>query len=307
MPDNINLTSLGKASYPELKTPAHFHQDHARAAAELITDGSIEFSGGETEQIGPVADLLPFGTPVFVPVLPLHTMASRLAVIEALHERGFDPVPHIAARRIPARTELAEFLAGATGAGVHRVLLIGGDSRKQAGPFEDSAAVLRDGVLAEAGITEVGLAGYPEGHPRIGAATMHKVLMDKLTLAEEQGLGAQVVTQFSFVPSRIIEFCSWLAARAPGVPIYVGMAGPASLRALVHYARYCGVSASLSAVKEVGVKVAQLVDHRRADEQLGRLASYNAGHGDSNIVGVHLFSFGGFAETARWMHDHLNA
>ena len=91
--DNINLASLGKASFPQLKTPEGWHEDPARASAELIADGSIEFSGGDTADISPVTDLLPFGTPVFVPVLPLHGMKSRMGVIRELRERGFDPVP----------------------------------------------------------------------------------------------------------------------------------------------------------------------------------------------------------------------
>ncbi len=308
MTDNINLNSLGKASFPDLKTPHRFREDLARAAAELIADGSIEFSSGRLEDIDEVMELLPFGTPVFVPIIPLHSIESRLRVIHALRERGLDPVPHVAARRVAARSELMEFLAAATGeSGVHRVLLIGGDNAEPAGPYQDSLALLRDGVLAEAGITEVGLAGYPEGHPKIPSARLREALAEKLELASAQGLGAHVVTQFTFVPNRIVEFCSRLSARAPEVPVYVGLAGPATLRQLVHFARYCGVAASLSAVKQVGVRVAQLVDHRRADEQLGRLASFTAGHGDCNIVGVHLFSFGGFRETARWMNNHLNA
>ena len=129
---------------------------------------------------------------------------------------------------------------------------------------------------------------------------------DIVKLASEQGLGAHVVTQFSFVPHRVLEFCADLDTRSPETPVYVGMAGPAKLRQLVHFARYCGVSASLSAVRKVGVKVAQLVDHRRADEQQASLAQFNASHGRSNIIGVHLFSFGGFQATAEWMNQHLN-
>ena len=44
----------------------------------------------------------------------------------------------------------------------------------------------------------------------------------------------------------------------------------------------------------------------RADEQLASLAQFNASHGRSNIIGIHVFSFGGFQATARWMNEHLN-
>jgi methylenetetrahydrofolate reductase (NADPH) len=307
MPENINLFGLGKASFPDLEAPTAFHDDHAEVAAELIRDGSIEFSSGKIDELDAVTDLLPFHTSVFVPVLPKQTMASRMPVIQALIDRGYLPVPHIAARRIPDRQTLVEFVTAAVDAGVHRVLLIGGDRDAPAGPFKDAESVLRDGLLADMGIREIGIAGYPEGHPNIPTPDLDAALERKLSLLDAQGIGAQVITQFSFLPNRIVEYCSRIASQLPDVPITVGLAGPAKLRELVHFARYCGVSASLSAVKKIGVNVAQLVDHRRADEQLGYLASFNAAHSNSNIVGVHVFSFGGFEKSARWMHGHLNA
>jgi len=307
MPDNINLFSAGKASYPDLRTPVRFHEDHARVAAELLVDGSIELGTPGEGDLDAVADLLPIGMPVFVPVLPRHSLPERIDAIAALRARGFAPVPHIAARRLPSQRALEEFLAAVTARGVTRILLIGGDAARAEGPFQDCIDVLQSGVLVECGIAEVGFAGYPEGHPSIAAQTMERTLSRKLDLAQEQGLGAHIVTQFSFMPARIIEFCSALARTHRGLPVYVGIPGPASLRQLVHFARYCGVSASLSAVRKVGVKVAQLADYGRPEEQLGRLASFVAAHGDSNVVGVHMFSFGGFRSTAAWMHDRLTA
>lgn len=305
--DHVNLASLGKASYPALKTPQHWHEDHARAAAELVADGSIEWSGGHPDQAEAVAGLLPYGMPVFVPALPRDGMTTRLRLIACLREAGFEPVPHLAARRIPSAAALRDFLAEGVGAGgVRRVVVIGGDDQRPDGPYGDARALLESGLLGAAGIREVALAGYPEGHPSISPGELQAALLAKLAVLEQQGLGAQVVTQFSFTPSRIIEYCSVLARLAPGVPVFAGIAGPASLRQLVHYARYCGVAASLSAVRSVGLKIAQLLDHARADEQLGRLATYNAAHGASNLIGVHVYSFGGVPETAAWMRARLN-
>jgi methylenetetrahydrofolate reductase (NADPH) len=308
MADNVNLTNIGKASYPELAIPTGLRENHVRVAAELVADGSLELGQATDSDLDQAADILPFGMPVFVPILPLHSMHESIASIAALKDRGFTPVPHIAARRVPSLKVLSEFLKIVTAeSGVSRVLLIGGDNPEVAGPFRDSLSLLQSGLLGQAGINEVGFAGYPEGHPLIATSDIREALSLKIALATEQGLGIHLVTQFSFMPERIIEYCSELAGRHPELPVYVGMAGPATLRKLVHFARYCGVSASLSAVRKVGVKVAQLVDHRRPDEQLGRLATYVATHGTSNVVGVHLFSFGGFGATTRWIHDKMVA
>ena len=106
------------------------------------------------------------------------------------------------------------------------MLLIGGDDAQARGPYADAAAVLRDGVLAECGVREVGLPGYPEGHPRIAAAVLEQALEEKLMLAAGQGLGTYMVTQFSFAPARVIEYCAGMARERPTLPVYVGLAGP---------------------------------------------------------------------------------
>jgi methylenetetrahydrofolate reductase (NADPH) len=308
MPETNPRPAPGAHTGAALKLPLRQHEDPAQTAAERVADGSIEFSLGKEQDIEQAADLLPYRTPVFVPVLPRHDMASRLPFIARLKQHGFDPVPHIAARRMPSREALNEFLTAASGdAGVHRVLLIGGDTKSPVGPYADSAAVLRDGVLSANGIREVALAGYPEGHAAISPQDLRASLRERLDLLTEQGLGAQVVTQFSFVSSRIVDYCAQLASFAPEVPVLVGLAGPANLRQLVHYARYCGVSASLSALGQVGVKLAQLAGQGRADEQLAQVAAFCSAHDGANVTGVHLFSFGGFLPTAGWMNEHLNA
>ena len=39
-----------------------------------------------------------------------------------------------------------------------------------------SAALIRDGVLAESGLQQVGLPGYPEGHPQVPTAALNAAL-----------------------------------------------------------------------------------------------------------------------------------
>src|SRR5204863_1650851 len=137
---------------------------------------------------------------------------------------------------IASREELREVLKRAAGEhGMHRVLLIGGDEARPKGPYADSLQLLEEGVLAECGIREIGVAGYPEGHPRIPPNALDAAFAKKLALAKKQGLGVYVVTQFAFAPNRVVEFCSGLARSAPEVPVYVGVAGPTDPVALARY------------------------------------------------------------------------
>ncbi|NIP19232.1 MAG: hypothetical protein GWM87_14550 [Xanthomonadales bacterium] len=301
----INLTKLGKKSFPELHTPHSYHEDPGKVASELVSGGSLEYSFGNPRLIPERADALPYGMPVFVPMQPRHSLESRCEVIARLHEAGLEPVPHLAARHFAEREEALDFLAFAVGeAGVRRVLLVGGDARRIEGTYADATCLLADGFLQEAGISEVGFAGYPEGHKDIASEALEHALLSKLSRAAESGLGSFVITQFTMVPQRIIEYCAHLALLAPDVPVFAGLAGPTTPTDLVHFARYCGVAASLSAVEKVGVRVPQVVDHVDTDQQLALLAGFNAAHHPSNIIGVHLFSFGGFRRTVEWVHGH---
>jgi len=292
--------------------PTHSAHDHAGVvdeslediASELVANGSIELSVGDDQQIPKAAGLLPYGMSVFVPSPPKQDLMSNLEHVQALHEAGFEPVPHIAARKIVSREELENFLQRATGEfGVHRVLLIGGDVQEPRGPYKDGAALLRDGVLAEFGINEVVLPGYPEGNPKIPQERIMSDLEEKLALVAEQGLCGEIITQFCFAPSRIIEYCSILGRKFPEIPVYVGMAGPTSAARLIRYANYCGVSASLRALSTLGVKVANLLTHTDPTEQLDALAHYRATRQECNVIGIHVFSFGGFVESAQWMRE----
>ena len=236
---------------------------------------------------------------VFVPALAKRELMSNLGRLQSLSQEGFSPVPHVAARRLSSEAQLREFLSRAVeDCQVRRVLLIAGDERDPKGPFTDTLDVLDSGILQACGIEEVSFAGHPEGHALISHQVLQEALAKKLAWASDAGMGASVLTQFSFTPARIIQFCATLEEEAPGVPVYVGMAGPTDIVSLMRYARLCGVSTSLRALQSLGIKAAKLVMHTDPTEQLQLLAHHCATHAANNIIGIHLFTFGGFSSSA---------
>jgi methylenetetrahydrofolate reductase (NADPH) len=273
------------------------------ASAELVACGSLEMGAHRPQDAAAIAALLPAGTPVYVNHLPRHSLADSLASIAALRAAGLEPVPHIAARRIAGRAELEAFLERAA---VRKALVIGGDEPEPRGPYTDGAALIRSGLLSALGVREIGLPGYPEGHPRIPAVELERDFHEKLELCAAQDLGRYVVTQFSFAPARVLEYCAALARRVPGVPVYVGLPGPTAPAALLRFAQRCGVSASLRALQAQGLNAVRLVTHTDPGQQLAPLARYCAAHASGcNVVGIHLFSFGGVTAAARWMNRTL--
>jgi len=272
--------------------------------AELVAASSLELAPRELHRAADMAALLPANTCVYIPSLPGLPLARTLEAIAKLRAAGLDPVPHVSARRVLDRGEFRNFLRRAVDEhGVHRVLVIGGDEPKAKGPFEDSLAVIESGILAECGVREIGVSGYPEGHPKIPPAILEDSLRRKIEMAAGQRLGLYVVTQFSFSPARMVEFCAHLARSAPQVGIYMGVAGPTDPAALARYAQRCGVSVSLRSLRNLGVGIARLVTHTDPREHVVALARYARSREPSNLVGLHLYSFGGAVRTARWMSD----
>jgi methylenetetrahydrofolate reductase (NADH) len=270
--------------------------------SELLVGGSLEISPRELHRVADVAAALPTNSCVYIPSLPGLPLTRTLDAVAAIRAAGLDPVPHVSARRIRDRDEFREFLTNAASQhGVHRVLLIGGDEPKAKGPFEDSIQVLEQGVLAECGIREIGVGGYPEGHPRIPLGTLEHALKRKMELASAQNLGLYMVTQFCLSPQRVVDYCAGLARTWPDLPVYAGIAGPTDPVALARYAQRCGVSVSLRALRNLGAGIAKLVTHTDPHDQLVALARYSSTREQSNVVGVHMYSFGGALATAAWM------
>jgi methylenetetrahydrofolate reductase (NADPH) len=273
---------------------------------ELLVAASLELSPRELHRAGEVAAILPADSCIYVPSLPGLPLSRTLEAIAAIRAAGLDPVPHVSARRIRDRDEFREFLKSAvTQHGVHRVLLLGGDEPRPKGPFADSVEILERGLIKDCGIREIGVGGYPEGHPRIALNGLERALQRKLALAAEQGIGVYMVTQFCLSPQRVVDYCAGLARQQPDLPVYVGIAGPTDAIALARYAQRCGVSVSLRALRNLGAGIAKLVTHTDPRDQLVALARYASTRGQSNVVGVHIYSFGGAVQTARWMRAQL--
>ena len=153
-----------------MSSPASALEAASTGPIDLVAAGSIEMGAHRPQDALAIAALLPAGTPVYVNHLPRHSLADSLASLVAVRAAGLEPVPHIAARRIRSRDELESFLRRAVHeAGVRKALILGGDESAALGPYGDGAALIRTGLLEQSGLREIGLPGYPEGHPRIQA------------------------------------------------------------------------------------------------------------------------------------------
>jgi len=271
-------------------------EDERRNIQVLLAGASLELSSRDPAEIDACAGLLEPETAVYISMPPGQTYHGTVALAKRLRRAGFCPVPHVAARRIASRGALDEYLARAAGeAGVDSALVIGGDSDRPSGPFESSLAVLETGLFQRHGIAHIGVAGYPEGHPKIAEAALESALTAKKVLARGAGLDLQIVTQFCFESGPIL---AWAAKmQGHGLPVHVGLPGPASLPRLLRFAALCGIGNSVRALRARPRAITRLLVEAGPEAVVRDIARLRG----AAIAGVHFFCFGGLLRTARWL------
>ncbi|MFY9735194.1 MAG: methylenetetrahydrofolate reductase [Rhodoplanes sp.] len=279
------------------------HPGDAAAAARLIA-GFLRGVSFETTRLA-AADLaaakdLGGDVSVYISAIPSRPPEEQIAVATALRAHGVEPIPHIAVREFASVQALAARLARLVEqASVRRVLIIAGDRAEPAGPFHAAIELIESGLLQDCGIQDIGIAGYPDGHPRIAPLDLDRALAAKIEAAGQTGLRVHVVTQFAFAAEPIL---GWLARlRDLGIdnPVRIGFAGPATLTGLLRFARICGVKTSAQALAR-NAGLARNMFARTTPDRLVRPIAEACANGQFGEVTPHLYSFGGLAATIRW-------
>ena len=285
-----------------LKLATDITPDPIQRVMGFLHGFSMEATRLSAADIGALKSTLPQGTRVYLTAIPNKPHSEQIGIAVRVRAAGFEPVPHLAARGFESRSALDEMLARmAEQAKVRRALVIAGDCDRPKGPFASAIELIESGLLQRHGITEVGIAGYPEGHPRISQDALDRSLAAKAEAAEQTGLSVHIVTQFAF-DARII--LAWLARlRDLGIehPVQIGMAGPTSLSTLLRYAHRCGVRASAQGLTRQAGLIKHLLGTSAPDGIVRPLADACA-DGRIGRVAAHFFSFGGAASTARWVN-----
>jgi methylenetetrahydrofolate reductase (NADPH) len=221
-----------------------------------------------------------------------------------LRGAGFEPVPHIAARELPSRQVLDDFVARLRGeADVRRVLLIAGDVAGHRGPFRSSRELAATGLLEAHGIRRVSVAGHPEGHPYLDEAAAFLSLGDWRDWGAQSGIRVDIVTQFCFEGAPILKFLGELDARDIRLPVTIGLAGPATPATLTKFALRCGIGNSMRALRnQIGRFGRLLIDTGPDDVMRGLEAAPK--QATAAIAGFHLFPFGGLRKAANWLRAY---
>lgn len=289
----INLA--GQPATPPRSESEARTKDHVAAFLRPVSFETARLTAADSE----AAHLLNAGSRIYVSAVSGRPPEQQLALATQLRDCGAEPVPHFAVREF-ASAEAVEHHLGrlTTEAGVRRLLIIGGDREEPAGPFHAARELIESGLLPAAGITEIGIAGYPEGHPRISSDELDLAMAEKIEAAIETGLGVHIVTQFAFVAEPILRWLERVRNLGIDYPVRVGLAGPTTLSALLRYAQICGVKTSAQALAQAGL-VKTMFGLTAPDRVIRPLAEACAG-GRLGEVTPHFYAFGGLAGAIRW-------
>ncbi|MGH6988657.1 MAG: methylenetetrahydrofolate reductase [Stellaceae bacterium] len=267
------------------------------AIIDRLAGASLELMPRDKAAVDRCVERAAPGTEVFIARVPGDEHGATVATATLLRRAGLEPVPHVGARYLEDEGVAAEVVARLAGeAGVRRVLCIAGDIDRAAGPFGAAADLIATGLFQKHGIARVGIAGYPEGHPKISAEARAAAMTRKLALLADQGIEAQIVTQFCFESEPILDFVAGLRARGVAAPIRVGLAGPASVTTLAKFAMRCGVGNSLRVLTS-GRGVTRLLTEAGPESLVAALT-----RAAPDIATLHFYTFGGVAKTADWLN-----
>jgi methylenetetrahydrofolate reductase (NADPH) len=224
----------------------------------------------------------PVGSTLTITCLPHHGIQPTMQTAIQLGLLGYTVVPHIAARSLEDRSQLAGILRDCRVAGITEVFAVGGDAPYPAGPYDSGARLMEDIAEMSGGRIAIGVAGYPEGHPKQSALHMLDSLLDK------QHLASHVVTQMCFSAPKIVGYAGLLRREGVELPVWAGVAGAVPRTKLVSLATKIGVGTSLRFLSRKGPLARRLLSGDKYSPQ-SLVAELSAAQ--PALAGIHLYSF----------------
>jgi methylenetetrahydrofolate reductase (NADPH) len=243
---------------------------------------------------------VPVDRTLTVTASPNKGLEPTLDLAERLTGHGYVTVPHLAARMVRDRAELAEICERLSGKGITRVFVPGGDADPP-GAYPDALSMLED--LKELGspFPHVGITGYPESHPTIDDDLTIQSMWDKRRYA------THVVSNLTFDPQVLARWVRRMRKRGISMPVLLGIPGPVDRTKLLAMAGKIGVGDSTRfLVKHKGTFARLAAPGGFTGEKFLRKCAAELSAPEMLVEGVHVFTFNQVAETERWRTELLD-
>lgn len=296
MPDNHSIVQVSSADR------AHHNGALRAAVLSFLEDFSIEATPHAADETRSYPEYLAQGTTIYVAHPPSTLLDDVVQMAVRLRKLGYNPVPHLVARKLRSQAELDSALGRLHDNGIDQILVVAGDLIEPLGPYGSTMDILESGLLLEHGFKTVGIAGHPEGSRAIGPTMLHRALSKKAQFAADADLAMYIVTQFGFNAQSVIDWEAELSKNGIELPIHVGMAGKSPLKQLLRYAMRCGVTASMRMLVGKASAMSEHVKLTTVDELVLEFARYRLSYPTCRMVRAHFYAFGGAADTAHWLN-----
>jgi methylenetetrahydrofolate reductase (NADPH) len=235
---------------------------------------------------------LPPASVVSVTASPAKGMIATVELSEHLASQGYEVIPHLSARLTKTQDELAFNVARLAAAGIDRAFIVGGDA-DEPGDFFDAAALIRGLAAIEHPFAQLGVTGYPEGHPFIPEAELMSAMIEKAPAA------AYVATQMCFDVKAIGRWIERIRSAGVTLPVFVGIPGASEATKLMAIGARIGVGTSLRYLAKNRKSIGKLIRPGTftPDEIVQELASLPP---ELGISGLHVFTFNQIEDTVAW-------
>ena len=269
----------------------------AEGASTLLAESRFELM--PFDSFGDQLTYLPDGAEIAITTSPTLGLDATLEWTEKGAERGYEIVPHIAARYVRDEEHLEEIARRLTEAGVSDIFVPGGDREDPVGEFDSAYELLVALDESEYAFEEVGITGYPEGHDFLDDRTLAEAMERKAPYA------TYIVTQLCYDSEAVVDWVEEIRSRGIELPVEVGIPGVMKYQRLLEISQKVGVGDSVNFLrKTTGILgfARQLIGSRgkyTPDELIEGLAPY-AGDPEYGIRGVHVYTFNQSADTEDW-------
>jgi len=225
---------------------------------------------------------------------------ATVELAERLAGHGFGVAPHLSARLIRDRLELGEILQRLRDAGIRKAFVVAGDVDEPAGEFEGAAGLLE--AISEIGhdLDEVGITGYPESHPKISDEMTIQAMYEKAPYA------TYIISQICFDPEVTSEWARRVWLRGVKLPIRVGMPGYVNRQKLVRISAGIGLGESARFLhRQRNLLLKLFMPGGYSPDRLIEGLKPGFADPESNIQGLHIYTFNELEQTEAWRREML--
>lgn len=271
---------------------------HQYALAESVREAYMEIF--PTATIEAKLDVLEPRSYVAITCSPTKGVDATLNMSERLADRGFQVVPHVAAKMVRDKAHLREIMARLDDTPISSIFVPGGDAAKPIGEYSTALELLRDIAEFEHRFTEIGVAAHPEGHPSVSDEVLTAELLKKQEFAN------YLVTQMCFDADIIGNWMRKIRDVGVTLPAWLGLPGVSERSTLIKTSLRIGVGDSLRYLKNRGKIAARLLRYKvyRPDDLLMNLSPYLADP-TLNIAGHHIYCFNEVEKSEQWRKQFL--